>query len=193
MKAPHTSPPLPRRFASESVVLLLKGALATSGVMALTGCAPDEPEPLAPPPGTHIVSQEQLARDLQERKDEENNSYVPGLGYYHSIHHGWYPYPFNYYYPGLGYYQGGSWEESRWSGALPQRSQPNWSNVTDDKPGVAYSHSSSGGYFYSGSHAGSTYGESGHVGSGGVTRGGFTAPHSSGFHAGGFGGGHGGS
>lgn len=179
-----------RRFSSQRVTLQFGGALVTAGVMVglvgLTGCAREAADIPPPLPGANakVISQEQLARDLQEQKDEENNSYTPGLGYYHSIYHGWFPYPFNYFYLGRGYYRGGSWRDTRWSGPVPLRTQPNWSTVTNDKPGVVYDRSNLGGNFHSRTAAGGY--EAGHAG-GEVSRGGFTAPHSSGFHSGGVG------
>ncbi len=179
-----------RRFSSDNIVLLLGGALATTAALGLSGC--DDDDPPEPPLSvlTKVVSQAQLTQDLQQDREEENNSYVPGLGYYHSLHHSWFPYPFDYYYPGLGFYRGGAWHPARYTGiAFPLRSKPHWKTVTDDQPGTSVYHGNS----FAGVHAfssGGSYGDGFH--GSGITRGIFTSPHSSGFHSG-FGGHFGGS
>jgi len=170
-----------RQFASQHVVLLFSGALVTTaGVVGLSGCSEQE-DPPPPLPGAQakILTQDQLAQDLKDDKEEDNNSYVPGLGYYHAVHRSWYPYPFDYYYSGFGYYRGGYWNDFPSNGVIPTRSKPDWKSVTDIPPGSA-----GHGYFYGGQIGAES-------GSSGVSRGIFTAPHfSGGGHS--FGGGHGG-
>lgn len=97
-------------------MLLLSGALAT--VMVPTGCSDNQEPP--PPPPDKVVGTDQLKDD----RDLENNAYTPGLGYYHAVHHMWYPYPFNWYYPGRGYYYGGYWHPSVYSGTVVIYSRP---------------------------------------------------------------------
>jgi hypothetical protein len=163
------------------VTLLLFGALATGsiGLQSWGSKQPDWPQPM---PNNPVVSQDQLARDLRDDKEERNNSYVPGLGYYHSLYRTWYPYPFNYWYSGFGYYRGGDWYPDSWNGAVPPTSKPHWNTVTQVPAGPA-------GYSYFHAHGFSTYGSSSESG---ISRGIFTSPHSSaeghsfgGFHFGG--------
>jgi len=99
---------------SVKITLLLSGALYT--VAAPTGCRND---PAPPPPTSDAV-----IGQYREDQDQDNNSYVPGVGYYHSAYHTWYPYPFNWYYPRFGYYYGGGWHESPVRGAAPAKSRP---------------------------------------------------------------------
>ena len=156
------------------------GALATTGAAALAGCHRDPPPPL--PQGNYqVLSEDQLAEYLRDDKEVPNNSYVPGVGYYHSVHHAWFPYPFNYYYPGYGYYRGGRWNDDNWNGAVPPASRPNWSTVTRVPPGAA-----GHGYYYGGRGLGPfSHGAE----AGGISRGVFTTAHGAG-EGHGFGGGH---
>jgi hypothetical protein len=83
-----------------------------------------------------------------------NNTYVPGLGYYHAPYHGWFEYPFNYYRPGFGYYHGGLYSPKPYASA-----------ILSSTPSIASTSDGSGGG--GGTHFGST------KSSPGATRGGF--------------------
>jgi hypothetical protein len=172
-----TEHPGRRRFASQEVKLLFYGALAT-GSIALNNCERDQPPWPKPLPSMPVLTQDQLALDLRADSEERNNSYVPGLGYYHSLYHTWYPYPFNYWFPNFGYYRGGEWFKESWLGSVPPTSKPTWSSVTQVRPGPA-------GYGSYSSHTFTSFGSSGESG---ISRGIFTSPHSTGggFSFGGF-------
>jgi uncharacterized membrane protein YgcG len=105
---------------SKQIVLLFSGALATTAIP--TGCSDGEPQPPEPSPTTPQLSV--AAATSSDRKEQQNNSYVPGLGYYQSIYHSWFPYPFNYYYPDWGYYYGGNWNVASYPGRVPPTSVP---------------------------------------------------------------------
>ena len=83
-----------------------------------------------------------------------NNTYAPGLGYYHAPYHGWFEYPYNYYRPGFGYYHGGIYTP-----------QPDVGDVQASQPSISSPHGGSVGA--DGARFGSTPSSSG------VTRGGF--------------------
>lgn len=179
MKRDKFKPAPPRHFASNKVVLLLGGAVMTTAVLASIDWDSEDPPEPEPNSQARVVSQAELAQHLRQDRDEENNSFVPGLGYYHALHHSWFPYPFDYYYPGHGFYRGGAWFNGSYSGpAVPARSKPHWQTVTDDRPQIANPNTPSGARGFTGS---GFRGSSSHEG--GISRGGFTAPHSSGFHA----------
>lgn len=122
------------------VTLVLSGAL-------LSGC--DDRQPYRHtsypgyPSGTNVT----------------NNTYVPGLGYYHAPYHNWFLYPYNYYRPGFGYYHGGLYSPS-----------PFESDIVESVPPPPSSFRTGGG----GYSPGSSYASS-------------TAAHSSGISHGGFG------
>jgi hypothetical protein len=85
----------------------------------IQGCGYDEIRP--PPPGNSRIL---LPGQVRDDEDLENNTYVPGFGYYHALDHRWYPYPFNWYYPQYGYYYGGGWNDRPYGGPVPERSRP---------------------------------------------------------------------
>lgn len=155
---------------SQTVVLLLGGALATT--MGPAGCSSqdDDNVPPPPPPNTGVVQ----AGQVQDNQDLDNNSYVPGIGYYHSPFHTWFPYPFNWYYPGRGYFYGGSWNPTGYSGVVPARSRPTSESLGAMRDFVRGSSSSSrtptGGFSGGGYHPGSVirggFGHSSHFSSG---------------------------
>lgn len=76
--------------------------------------------PLPPVP----VSGQLTEAQLKEQQGIADNSYFKGLGYYHAVHHGWFPYPFNWHSPGFGYYWNGRWNSSSYSGERIAVSQP---------------------------------------------------------------------
>lgn len=73
-----------RKRKSTAIVLVLSGAL-------LSGCG---------------RKQEDLSQGW-DAGPVTNNTYRPGLGYYHAPYYHWYPHPYNWYSPGFGYYHGG--------------------------------------------------------------------------------------
>jgi hypothetical protein len=88
---------------SQSIRLVLMGSLGT-----LAGCGSD-PSP---------VSQGRVYT---------NNTYVPGVGYYHAPFRAWFNLPYNHFEPGTGrYYFGGQWA------AGPHRSITNLSEPTPE-------------------------------------------------------------
>ena len=148
-------------------MLLLSGALATT--IGQPGCRPDEPQPPAPI-GT-IVPANQLVAD----RDQDNNFYVPGVGYYHSVYHTWAPYPFNWYAPGHGYFYAGHWQPNAYSGPIPLRSRPlpgalsaALNMIRRNSESAAWAPSGGGGHGFG---FGSSGGEA--ATSGGISRGGF--------------------
>lgn len=110
---------------SKGITLLLAGTLATT--IWQEGCTYDELQPPAPPRDSRIVG----ARQLRDDQDQDNNTYVPGFGYYHSAYHSWYPYPFNWYYPDYGYYYGGEWNDGPYKGSVPPRSRPSAESISE--------------------------------------------------------------
>lgn len=109
---------------SQAIQLLFAGAVVTA--LALEGCGYDELKP--PAPGNSRIVQ---ARQLRDDDDQDNNTYVPGFGYYHSAYHSWYPYPFNWYYPDYGYYYGGEWNDNPYRGPVPPRSRPSGASLAE--------------------------------------------------------------
>ena len=69
---------------SRSIALVLSGAL----VSGLGPVACYKPEPFVPQPDPGKTA---TLPDTDEPKDQDNNSYTPGVGYYHSPFHAWYP------------------------------------------------------------------------------------------------------
>lgn len=158
-----------KRRRSQSIVLLLSGALAAT--MGPAGCSlvDEDPEPPAPPPGTTVLNPDQL----KDGEEQANNSYVPGVGYYHSYSHGWYPYPFNWFHPARGYYYGGAWHGSQFNGGVPASSRPSVTAYSTAREAMR-----------SGTVMPRTSGGSSSPSKGGVIRGIFSAPHSGGGHTG---------
>ncbi len=147
---------------SQSIFLLLSGALATT--IGPAGCSDNQDPP--PPPATgRTVAADQLRAD----QDQDNNSYVPGTGYYHSLYHTYYPYPFNWYSPGHGYYYAGGWQATPFAGLVPDHSRPTASTIASVQQSVRSG--SSGGGWFTGGHGGSFSGSS--VGHSGISTGGF--------------------
>jgi hypothetical protein len=109
---------------SQAITLLFAGTMVTS--VMINGCYYDELQP--PPPGNSRIVQ---ARQLRDGDDQDNNTYVPGFGYYHSAFHAWYPYPFNWYYPDYGYYYGGGWNDAPFKGPVPPRSRPSGESLAE--------------------------------------------------------------
>jgi hypothetical protein len=101
---------------SRGITLLLAGSLATT---LGQGCSR---EIVPPSPSGHAKVLQ--AWQLDDDQDQDNNTYVPGFGYYQSVYHTWFPYPMNWYYPGTGYYYGGSWNDEPFRGTVPVRSRP---------------------------------------------------------------------
>ncbi|MEO6003835.1 MAG: hypothetical protein ABIZ04_04785 [Opitutus sp.] len=97
---------------SRAIVLVLSGALATG--LGPAGCN-------RPPNVKDAAAADQAAKDAPE---QDNNTYTPGLGYYHSPFGAWYPFPFNFFQSGRGYFYGGNWHEQRFTGPVPMRSRP---------------------------------------------------------------------
>jgi hypothetical protein len=104
---------------SATIALALSGALATGA--GLTSCSDPSP-PVPPVPANSQWTDGDTV--VKDQKDQQNNSYVPGIGYYHSAFHSWFPYPFNWYYPQRGYYYGGSWHRDAYAGEPPPHSRP---------------------------------------------------------------------
>ncbi len=143
-------------------MLLLSGALATG--LGLGGCSDSNPPP-APGQAWNGMA---LADD--NNQDQQNNAYVPGLGYYHTPFHSWYPFPFNFHRPDRGYYYGGVWHPNSYVGPVPASSRPSAAGWMRARSLLGY-HGGSGGAGSGGGFAGfSAFG--GHA-SGSVTRGGF--------------------
>ena len=140
------------------------------------GLAVYQPWKATPPePTGAIIPADQL------RPDQElaNNSYVPGVGYYHSVSHNWHPYPFNWYSPGHGYYYEGDWHTSGFSGVMPSRSRPSSDAVVSARSqGSSVSTSS---HFAEDSSSGGNGSSAGHSESS-------SGAHSSSISRGGFGG-----
>jgi hypothetical protein len=105
---------------SRQITLLFSGALAT--MVGQSGCTPAPPP--APPPdaGTPIVSE--LEATSNPNRALANNTYTPGLGYYQSYYHRWYPYPLNFFFPSRGYFWGGGWNPLPLRGLIPPSSIP---------------------------------------------------------------------
>jgi hypothetical protein len=53
-----------------------------------------------------------------------NNTYVPGLGYYHAPYRGWFQFPYNDYRPGFGYYHGGLYTPQPYVSDIQASPQP---------------------------------------------------------------------
>lgn len=53
----------------------------------------------------------------------QNNTYLPGAGYYHAPFYGFFPFPLNHYDPARGYFSGGQWRASQFASDVTQ-SQP---------------------------------------------------------------------
>lgn len=49
------------------------------------------------------------AAEVSENQSYDNNSFLPGVGYYHAPYHAWFPMAYNQFDAGRGYYRGGSW------------------------------------------------------------------------------------
>ena len=101
---------------SRRILLLLSGALATG--LGVVGC--DDHKPAQRGADGNLFSDGAYNND----RDRENNSYIQGIGYYHSPYHAWYPFPFNFHTAGRGYYYGGSWHQDAFSGPAPSASRP---------------------------------------------------------------------
>lgn len=97
-------------------MLLLSGALATG--LGLSGCSDSNP-----PPATGQAWNGAVLPD-DDNQDQQNDSYVPGVGYYHSPFHAWYPFPFNIHRADRGYYYGGLWHTDPYGGLVPLTSRP---------------------------------------------------------------------
>ncbi|HVU36445.1 MAG TPA: hypothetical protein VHE61_23605 [Opitutaceae bacterium] len=153
---------------THSIVLALSGALATG--LGVVGCSR---------PATDSAAWD--TNDLQDNtRDQQNNAYVPGVGYYHTPFHAWYAYPFNYYFPGRGYFYGGFWHPAAFAGVIPPMSRPSpagWMRARAAVRGLPRSdrESAPSGLGFAG-HGGGFHGSSGgHAApaSHGVIRGGF--------------------
>lgn len=96
-------------------MLLLSGALVAG--LGTGGCFSSHPPPVQ---GAGSWDDGDPAND----QDQKNNSYVPGLGYYHSAFHAWYPFPFDFHRDDRGYYYGGSWHPGPFAGVVPPVSRP---------------------------------------------------------------------
>lgn len=122
---------------SEQIVLLLSGALAAGfGLAAIS-----DPNPSAGDWGGSAYD--------NENQDQQNNSYMPGVGYYHSPFHAWYPVSFNTHDPNRGYYYGGSWHAAPFAGIVPSSSRPSpagWMSMHLARGNSGYS-GGSGGFF----------------------------------------------
>ena len=101
-----------------------------------------------------------------------NNTYVPGMGYYHAPYHGWYKYPYNYFQPDYGYYHGGVFSPDP-APIVVVSSRPPPPSTFRTGGGVV----GGGGSHIGSIGTGSSVGGSSHVGSSGiassVSRGGF--------------------
>jgi hypothetical protein len=153
---------------STSIVLLLSGALATTVGLAIYNAQDETP----PEPTGAIIPADQLSAD----QELENNTYVPGSGYYHSVSHNWHPYPFNWYSPGRGYYYGGDWHTSGFNGVMPTRSRPSAAAVASARSQGSSGSTSS--HFAQGASSGGNGSSAGHSSSSGshsssISRGGF--------------------
>ena len=97
-------------------MLLLSGALAAGvGIAAISDPGP---------PRAGAASDWGGAPYDDENQDQQNNSYMPGVGFYHSPFHAWYPLFFNTHDPRRGYYYGGSWHPVPFAGRVPATSKP---------------------------------------------------------------------
>jgi hypothetical protein len=106
-----------RFWRSSGISLLFAGAMVTASW--IEGCGYDE---IRPPQPTN--SKILLPGQVKDDQDVDNNSYIPGYGYYHAIDHRWHPYPFNWYYPQYGYYYSGGWNDTPFRGSIPEKSRP---------------------------------------------------------------------
>ena len=84
------------RRNQRAVILLFAGGLAAG----MPGCAPRQQQ---------VTGQSWDQAAVEEDKEYENNQYVPGLGYFHAFHRGFFPMPFNHHVANQGFYSGGSW------------------------------------------------------------------------------------
>ncbi len=150
---------------STTIVLLLSGALATTA--GLSWYQAQKEESPAEPTDQFFSSGEP-----NPDQELENNSYLPGSGYYHSVSHNWHPYPFNWHVPGRGYYYGGDWHASAFNGVTPSRSRPNPEAVAAAR---TQGFSGAASHFAHGSSAGGGSSSAGHSSfhSSQISRGGF--------------------
>ena len=173
---------------SSQITLLFSGALVTA--LGQSGCSDSKQPPVpAYDPRNPFVSEADAAAD--QNKTIPNNSYTPGLGYYHSFYHGWYPYPFNYYFPSFGYYWGGGWNALPLRGNIPASSVPSAAAYQRARNEFLY-----GTPYYQANGTGWNYGSWSHGyssgGYGGGDGGGSSGLSFGGFGESGHGGGHGG-
>jgi hypothetical protein len=103
------------------IVLVLSGAIVST--LVPLGCSKHEPDRSALEPWPSPTALPNSDRPV----DQDNNAYTPGVGYYHTPFHAWYPYPFNYYMGGHGYYYGGIFHDRAFMGPVPPRSTPDQS------------------------------------------------------------------
>lgn len=135
---------------SRAVVLVLSGALVTG--LGPVGCH-------RPPDASDSATNN--LKDQEQPDEQDNNAYTPGVGYYHSPFHAWYPYPFNFYQPSRGYFYGGGWHDRGYDGPAPARTRPSSAGWSAARSAL---HGSGAGFSSSGTHS-----------SGSVIRGGFGA------------------
>lgn len=143
--------------------------------MGPAGCY--KPQEFAPQPDPAKTT---YLPDSEEPKDQENNSYTPGVGYYHSAYHAWFPYPFNYFLGGHGFYHGGRFHNSAYTDPVPPRSRPDteaWARARASSRARAMKTQASSLHGGTAASPGATHG--GSHSSGSIMRGGF----GSGFHS----------
>ena len=107
MNAPLQAPaPADTGRRSKQVALVLLGTLGVVGGAVAWDAwqrAGQNPDAAATQPEAAPVP---IAADRTYR----NNDYIPGVGYYHSPYHSWFPFPYNHYDASRGYFAGGLWQ-----------------------------------------------------------------------------------
>lgn len=80
-------------------MLVAAGALGLPLLVGLSRCSEERSE--------------KAPTELSADQEVANNSFLPGVGYYHAPFHAWFPMPYNQFEPSRGYYRGGSWHKEK--------------------------------------------------------------------------------